>query len=677
MADLTLPIIMLTSLFGYFLSDKRQRIPEGNVGIAPNELPNNKTMFQSNIVYDAEKVVYEKLKQNYIDSRDPENTNVIPPLYNTFGTRAANNVDASVDTKAVSDYNEYQRLASMSAPGPESDIKNAPMFKSIIEKGEERTSGLYTELENLGGQEVSLLTGQEIDKRHNNMVPFFGGTVKQNTEGFKNSSRLELYTGAKESYIKKHEIESLQDTLPENIYGTAAYTTTVDTDRFIPSVYRTNEAPVERKYISAPIAGTFENKIRPVYRTVDQLRVNNNPKKVYKQRQNHGQLASVRGHAAPVEKNNPETAWDWGQDKWFGAKANVNKEMVKENYENLKHTNRLDTNEEYFGVGNSDIKSSYIPTNQREGFSTLQQFPKRSQHIPGDNSFRNVGDQGRYVGDYGKAGFNAPGTERQSTGQTHVLNVTTDVNSGMSKFTDEAKITIKDQTHKQPYEIQGQVSSNFNTGQSGARSVGAADYQVNSNQKESQVNNKYAQGIRGSNFGLGYITTKVNVNTTNKEMTTNDPRSDYRGIAIGSEALESVSRLAASNADVQIDKEILISNQSQHKSGPQKFNIQLGKDGYGDVSVGDNKVFTERENTVKLNIQPKITGPSMNQIGEYSGASKMYTVESSQQRMDSSIYNQLNDNVFYNNNLKAHIQNPVDYETKKSNERGSFFKMQL
>jgi hypothetical protein len=683
MADLTLPIIVLTSMFGYFMSDNRERIRTKTDSIpVPRELGNQQTIHQSNMVYDAEKHIYDKMRQNYVDSRDPENTNVIPPIYNTYGTRATNNLDVLGinDTKSVAQYNEMQRLSSLHEPGPEADIKSAPMFRSTVEYGKERTSKLYTELENLGGQEVSLLTGEEIDKRHNNMVPFFGGTVKQNTEGFKNSSRLELYTGAKESHIHKHEIESLQDKLPENIYGNATYTTTVDTDRFIPGYHRTNEAPIERKNVSAPIAGTFENKIRPVYRTVDELRVNNNPKNVYKQRHNHGQIASVRGIAAPVEKNGPDTAWDWGKDKWFGSNADVSAAMSQDNFENIKHTNRPETNISYYGIGNKDVNSSYIPlttaSDTNTGLSTLQQFPKRSQHIPGENAFRNAGDSSRYMGDYGKKGFeNIADTQRQTTQQTHVLNVGSQVNANMSKYTDSAQVTIKDQTLKQPYEIQGQVSSDYSTGQSGAVESGAADYQVKSNQKESQVKNKYEQGIRHHNFGLGYVSTKYNVNTTNKEMTTNDPRSDYKGTAIGSEMVDPTSRIASNNAQISMDKETLVSN--EHNSGPQKFNIQVGKEGYGHVRFDDNTLFSEKENTVKLNIEPRTTGPSKDHIGDFDDASKKYTVESGHQRMDSSIYKQLNDNIFYNNNLKAHINNPVDYESSKNKYKKAFFKMQL
>ena len=685
MADLTLPIIVLTSLFGYFLSDKKERVPKLNSEPVARELPNGQTVYQSNKVYEAEKQVYEKMQQNYVDSRDPENTNIIPPIYNTYGTRATHNLDVLGinDTRSVAEYNERQRLSSMHQPGPEADIKSAPMFRSTVEKGEERTSKLYTELDTLGGQEVSLLTGKEIDKRHNNMVPFFGGTIKQNVEDFKNSSKLDLFTGEKETHIKKHEIESLQDRLPDNIYGTPAYTTTVESDRFIPSYFRSNEAPVERKHVSAPIAGTYENKIRPVFRTVDELRVKNNAKKVYKARHNHGQKASIRGATVPVEKRRPERVWDWGQDRLFVTKGDFTGHANYENFENMKHTSRADTNIEYYGVGNKDVESSYIPRSTdntgKENLSTLQQFPKRSQHIPGDNSFRNVHTD-RYVGDYGKEGYNSqtvPETQRDTTYQTHILNANQQGNLPSSHYTDQARVTIKDQTHEQPYEIQGQVSSDFTGGQFGAVEAGVAEYQVRANQKESQVKNKYSQGIRHHNYGLGYATTKYNVNTTNKEMTTNDPKSDYRGTAIGSEMTDHTSRMDVNNAEIRTRAEDLVSN--EHIRGPQKFNIQIGKDGYGHVRTNDNTLLSEKENTVKLNVESRKAAPTKELIGEFDdiGNAKRHVVERGYQRMDSRIYDQLKDNVFYNNNLKAHIQNPVDFETSKKQERNVFFKMQL
>ena len=60
--------------------------------------------------------------------------------------------------------------------------------------------------------EKSKLTGEIIENfSHNNMTPFFGGSVKQNTYEYANQPILELYTGSdKLESIKKETDLSLR-----------------------------------------------------------------------------------------------------------------------------------------------------------------------------------------------------------------------------------------------------------------------------------------------------------------------------------------------------------------------------------------------------------------------------------------------------------------------------------
>lgn len=692
MADLTIPLVALTGLFGYYLSDNsKKRVESMSNKIQENELPTGKTIYTSNQVYDAESQVYDALKKNYIDSMDPDNTNVIPPIYNTYATRATENLDVlGVNSnKKVSEFNEFQRLANINKNNkkkPEANITSAPMFKSFLKhQGDSRTEKVYTEVENLGGREVSLLTGEVIDKRHNNMVPFFGGTVKQNTEKFTNKTRLDLYTGEEDTYIEKREIKPMQDKLPENIHGSPVFTTQIDKDRFVPSYYRNNEAPVERQYISAPIAGTGENNIRSVYRNVDELRTKNNAKKVYKGRQNAGQIASVRGTTVPVEKNRPERVFDWGEDRWNKTTGEYIAHKKDDNFENMQYTNRTDTNMEYYGGATNDVNESYIPyssseekpsdsiegfenTNNKVRLTTLQQYAKRSQHIPGDNAFRNINGRDS-ANDYGKSGYNGstvPETQRATTYTTHILNTNKEGSVPTSHFQDQAKTTIKDSTSHMPYAIQGQVSSDFNGGRTSAIEAGSASYQVRSTQKESMVKNKYSQGIRYNDYGMGYITTNVTADTTNKEVTTNDPRSDYRGIANNAEHNAYESRLSTNNAQINTKQEQLISN--ERISGPQKFQINAGKHAAPDMIHKDNKLFSEQENTVKMNIESRVAAPTKDLLGEFDPltAVKAQTVEQGYQRMDTKIYNQLDKNPFVNNNMRAYKETIPDFEGKKN-----------
>lgn len=666
MADLTIPIIALVGAFGYYLSDnKRQRVETLENEISQNELPTGPTIYTSNQVYQAEKQVYDKMKQNYIDSMNPAETNVIPPLFNTYNIRGTGNESlfnslSVSDNKTVAEYNHRQRLDNVkkTGPAPEENITVAPMFSPLVDfKGNERERATeYTAIQDtIGGQETSLLTGQPLDKRHNNMVPFFGGTVKQNVETFANNTKLDLHTGERDTYIKKHEISSLQDSLPENIYGSAEFTTQVEMDRFVPSYYRTNEQPVEKEYIAAPIAGTIDNEIRAIYRSVDELRVQNKPKLVYKGRQNSGQLASVRGLTGPVEKQRPDTVWNWGKERWNNSTGQLSGHQKYENFENMKYTARGDVSIEYYGsAANAATTESYIPLkgdkDTVEGFSTIQQYAKRNQFIPGDNAYRNV-NRNQSQSDYGKTGYNSttvPQTQRDTTFKTHVLNSHQQGLVPTTHYVDAAKTTIKDSTIHQPYNIQGQVSSDFNAGQSGAVEVGAADYNVKTTQKESIIKNKYEQGIRHRDLGLGYASQNFTADTTNKQITTNDPRSDYRGTAKGVEL--SKNRIDTDNAQIRTRQEELVSN--ERFRGPQHFNTNSGKD-IVNITNSDNKLFSELENTNQLRIQSRVTAPIQEFLGEFDhlATSKTSIVEKQTERLDTDIYRQLDDNPFVNTRI--------------------------
>ena len=66
-----------------------------------------------------------------------------------------------------------------------------------------------------GDYMVSQLTGERIaaaDFTHNNMVPYFGGRVRQNVNVEANVSRLDDYTGAGSVQIAKKEVEPMFNT---------------------------------------------------------------------------------------------------------------------------------------------------------------------------------------------------------------------------------------------------------------------------------------------------------------------------------------------------------------------------------------------------------------------------------------------------------------------------------
>ena len=88
MSDLTLPLIGLTTLVGYFFS--RDKLPRATEVIRKDieqfDKPNGKTIYTSNIVIEANEEILNRSLQNYKSAENPSQTGFIPPLYNTYST---------------------------------------------------------------------------------------------------------------------------------------------------------------------------------------------------------------------------------------------------------------------------------------------------------------------------------------------------------------------------------------------------------------------------------------------------------------------------------------------------------------------------------------------------------------------------------------------------------------
>lgn len=166
------------------------------------------------------------------------------------------------------------------------------------------------------------LTGEPIKQnefRHNNMVPFFGGHVKQNVDELANNTLVENFTGNLTTYQNKQELKPLFSPYNKDInnpYGMSNLNG-YNKDRYIKSVMRQNEAPIEKinvgpglnkGYTSQPSGGFQQADTRDycLPKTVDDLRVKTNPKETYEARILSGQHISVRGEIGTQCKYLPD-----------------------------------------------------------------------------------------------------------------------------------------------------------------------------------------------------------------------------------------------------------------------------------------------------------------------------------------------------------------------------------
>jgi hypothetical protein len=657
MSDLTLPLIGLTTLVGYFFSqDGRnpRRVERVREGIETFDRPNGRTIYSSDVVKESNDEILNRSLQNYKDSENPSETGFIPPLFNTYSVVGN---DSALSPALIPDIsgltsdqlgklNDVNRLKNVVSTTKEPELDTRPMFKPLGNfVGQEITE------ENVGTDlglpykrtEINLLTGKPFEQAHNNMVPFFGSNVKQNVETFSNESLLDSRTGNTSTFKHKKETGSFQDKRSENIYGNPVFSTQVDIDRYIPSLYRQNERPVEQELVSAPIAGTIDNNIRPVFKDVNELRPGNRPKETYKGRVLSGKMGENRGNMGEFAKNRPDTFFE-NEHRFRGPGEFIGPKVREDYSQNMKSSARQSYNIEYYGaVHNSshlDSKQRLSNVDNSQEFVAYFQDPRRNNF---ENDYlRNV--EGTIVKsqsghDYGRSALRVPESERATTGdKTHLMNANVSSMGIKIRSRDDAKTTLKQTTMKT--DNTGNLASSFNFGANMPYHTGLSNVVAKETHKESLVDNKY-KGQANQDRGMGYVVNKHEAKITGKQIVTeaskdyitnpgkivknqlirstfenpekvrNAIHPEYRGNA--NYSTESESRVRFDNAVIRDDKQELL--MGERPSGPQNFQTASGKDSFGDIKITENMLLKEQIDSRSKIVNDFKHIPSKDQLG--------------------------------------------------------------
>ena len=279
-----------------------------------------------------------------------------------------------------------------------------------------------------GDSMVSNLSGQRIassDFKHNNMQPFFGGSVKQNMTSSANTSRLDTYTGAGTTQVQKQEIAPMFNyNVPfGQPFGNEPNAEFVRS-RIVEPGRRNNEKPFEATRVGAGVGeyggitgkGGFQqievNEImKRAMPTTDKLRVADKPKLSYKNQVIPGAhfIGAAALDAGEVRKYRPDTFFlnETGERNGI-ATAEYTKEMVRPT-QVLKYTTRTDTSEELIGApASQEAFKSYVAGDYRTPMS--QQF--------GGAGYRNNDASSYGAGprdDYGAASYEVRPNERSGT----------------------------------------------------------------------------------------------------------------------------------------------------------------------------------------------------------------------------------------------------------------------
>jgi hypothetical protein len=282
---------------------------------------------------------------------------------------------------------------------------------------------------------TSELTGKRIesaDFTHNNMVPFFGGRVRQNVAAQSNSGILDTFTGSGITQISKREIEPMFDTARApygNPFGMEDQTDFVQS-RINDPRSRAGERPFEPVRVAPGVnegfaatgKGGFQQFEVNQYmidniRRTDDLRTSDNPKETYNQPVVPGQhfIGMAAQESGEVRKYRP--------DKFYidetGARLFVtNGEVIKETtrpVQVLKHTTRPETSSEAIGpAGAQEFGESYVTGSYR--MPMVQQYGGAGfRHA--DMTTYTSADTDAPENDYGRAGYEVRPNERNATSE--------------------------------------------------------------------------------------------------------------------------------------------------------------------------------------------------------------------------------------------------------------------
>lgn len=299
----------------------------------------------------------------------------------------------------------------------------------------------------------SQLAGVNIPQKefvHNNMVPFYRGSLKQNIKDDGNKSLLESFGTLYNTDVlrQKKEVSPLFDVTRDLTNPTGMK---VETDflqsRFQAPKTQNNTLPFEQVrvgpglnmgYNDKPCGGfqqfDTQNLIKP--KTVDELRVASKPKETFEGRTVDGLKTALPGKAGAVNKNRVETFYENNPDRYIKTTGAVLKDTMHPEYK-AKYTARQDTSVAYQGVAFNN-KATTSRAKVRDPHKTqLEAFDVQNPSL----SSTGLGDKH----DYGKANILVYANERDiTTTKTHQGNVTTIVKAIVAPLQDIIKPNKKE-----------------------------------------------------------------------------------------------------------------------------------------------------------------------------------------------------------------------------------------
>lgn len=331
----------------------------------------------------------------------------------------------------------------------ENPINVPSIEKKLVRENYEKQNTVRRDTKPTTHIHKSQLSDQVIEEfTHNNMEPYFGSHIRQNTDPNANEQILEKHIGTFKLKQQKEETNPFFDLVPESTVGSPNELYD-HLERIIPSQKKQNEFPIEKLqvgpglndgYTHLPHGGVHQDDrefVRP--KTVDELRVINNPKLSYKGRILSGQhITTNPGIQSEVSKNAPERSFDMGPDRFFTTIGATQKQTATKNIY-MKNTNRQNP-KEYTGIGEKSTKQPRISPEFKES-TKISYLSSGNRNLQGIDQW-NSNEQNA---DYGKKSIEIRDNERTNTlEKNHILNLTNIVKALISPLNDIFRTTKKE-----------------------------------------------------------------------------------------------------------------------------------------------------------------------------------------------------------------------------------------
>ena len=402
------------------------------------------------------------------------------------------------------------------------------------------TPTLYKDYAASGGWDGISLTGNPVDRQsffHNNMVPFFGGTAKQNVEDTANQTLLETFTGTDSTYQTKVELK--RDDLFQPVANLANVNGMQNLDgysldRYIVGNIRNNQSPIEPIRVGPGLNQGFTSEGSGGYqqantldfvqpKTVDELRVKTKPKVSYEGVVIPGSGVSKPGKVGVVSKNQPDRFYVNSPDRLFTTVGSTTGPAQRAAID-VKFTNRK-TTELTTRIG------SACPAATGSRQQLKPDFRKSARINHSGSGPRNYNSQGQWgiegkelPNDYGRTGFKArPNMRVVSGSKMQITNISMPNKNNQAPHNPNIKHTRKNNVVGN-----NRWSGNFqNTGPNKGTVYDPNDV-MKMTIKEQQIDNNHSGYFQntGPNKGTVYDPNDV-MRTTIKEQQIDNNHSGY------------------------------------------------------------------------------------------------------------------------------------------------------